>query len=133
MIEITKNIDWKIGHFKEAFAIFNKNTIQSKEIPISDPQDNEKICDLSFSLERDFVGSIVVTFGSTPVSKPIFFKAAVILAKIHKKLEFDFIKFQTCDCIDARIRLVEKTAKDFKGKYLAENVTLNIQLEVTSK
>ncbi len=95
MISIKKIIDWKIGRFDEIVII--ANSIHSKKIPIHDPQDNQKICDLGLQIDGKTNPNSVIplTIKSSPVSKTVFFKATVIAlnAGLTEKLHERFSDF----------------------------------------
>jgi hypothetical protein len=133
MISISKIIDWKIACFDEGFL--TKNSIHSKKIPIINPRNDQKICDLSLQMfnysssSKDFQ----FTLNSTPVSEAIFFEASVALldSRMTGKLreeKCDLKEYQKGQEIQS-----EKSMVKFSLLTTSKNLILNVRCEVTSK
>ncbi len=132
-------IDWKIGGFVDGFL--NGKVIQSKTIPIINPRDNQKICEMSFEMySSGSAGSILFYIDSaTPVSETIFFEATVAIfdatmtEKLHEA-KSAFTKHENGSIIQPGfLNLMPfSTLNSSKEKYLAENGVLNVRCEVTS-
>jgi hypothetical protein len=132
MISISKKIDWKIVCFE---GFLTKNSIYSKKIPIINPRDEQRICDLKLQLFTYSSSSNNLQFNieSTPVSEAIFFEASVALldsqmtGKLHEE-KFALTGYQKCQKIQP-----EKSMVKFSMLTTSKNLVLNVRCEVTSK
>ncbi len=145
LITVSKKIYWKIAHFDKIVEIPGQK-IQSKWVPINDPRDNRKICDLNLQIykdcedeDEDDIDDIYFKIDSTPVAESIVLEAnvAVFDAKMKEKLhEAKFIlkeyekgqKFYP-----TALNLMDVSSlTEYKEKYLAENGVLNVRCVVIS-
>jgi hypothetical protein len=133
VISISQKIDWKIACFDEGFLI--KNSIHSKKIPIINPRDDQKICDLSLQMFNYSSSSnnFIFTIESSPVSEAIIFEASVALldsrmtGKLHEE-KFALTGYQKGQEIQP-----EKSMVKFSLLTTSKNLVFNVRCEVTSK
>jgi hypothetical protein len=143
LITVSKKIDWKIAHF-DKIAETPGQKIQSKWVPIIDPRDNRKICDLNLQIYKEYddeddIDDIYFKIDSTPVAESIVLEAnvAVFDAKMKEKLhEAKFIlkeyqKGQKFCPLSLNLMDVSSLT-EYKEKYLAENGVLNVRCVVIS-